>query len=171
MKSRLFAALVAGALASTAALAQDAPPIPLTLAPAAGGSLATTFERSVTGLFVDMFTFTPASVAGTVSVRLTSLAGPVNFFGALLGDDSFSFFPESGQSSFSFQSVAGTGTPLSLTVFGYGGDAATLTDAAGRYAGSISVQTVAVIPEPQTYALMLAGLLAVGGMAARKRLG
>jgi hypothetical protein len=152
------------AITTSLAAAQEPPPIALTLLPTGAGTLSTTFERSVAGLFVDEFSFTPASVAGPVSVTLTPLEGPVNFFAALLNNEGFSFLPESGATSFSFQTTVDGTAPLSLTVFGYVGDPDTLVDAAGRYGG-----TITVIPEPETYALLLAGLGVVGAMARRRR--
>ena len=154
--------------AATVATAQEAPAIPLTLTPTSASTLGVSFERSVSGLFIDVFSFTPASVAGTVSVTLTPLTNSVNFFAALLGDEGFSFYPESGATNFSFQSIVDSTRPLSLTVFGYAGDANVLTDAAGRYSGAIAVTTVAAVPEPETYALLTAGLLVLGAWRRRR---
>jgi hypothetical protein len=134
-----------------------------------GAALGTTFERSVSGLFVDVFSFTPATVAGTVSVTLTPLDSSVQFFAALLADQGFSFLPESGATNFSFAAMADATKPLSLTVFGFAGNADTLVDAAGRYSGKIDVQTVAAVPEPETYALFLMGLAALGAGVKRRR--
>ena len=167
MNIKMIVASVGLAVAASAASAQEATPVPLTLTPS-GGALVATFTRPVTGLFVDTFSFTPASVSGTVSVTLTPVNGSVSFVAALLNDDGFSFLPELGQTSFSFQSVVNASTPLALTVFGFAGDAETLGDMAGSYLGSIQVQGVSAIPEPQTWALLLAGL-GVMGFAARRR--
>ena len=134
-----------------------------------GAALGTTFERSVSGLFVDVFSFTPATVAGTVSVTLTPLDSSVQFFAALLADQGFSFLPESGATNFSFAAMADAAKPLSLTVFGFAGNADTLADAAGRYSGKIDVQTVAAVPEPETYALFLVGLAALSAAVRRRR--
>jgi len=101
-----------------------------------GAALGTTFERSVSGLFVDVFSFTPATVAGTVSVTLTPLDSSVQFFAALLADQGFGFLPESGATNFSFAAMVDAAKPLSLTVFGFAGNADTLADAAGRYSGN-----------------------------------
>lgn len=155
------------AVVTSAALAQEAAPVLLTLTPS-GGARVATVTRPVTGLFVDTFSFTPASVSGLVSVTLTPVTGSVSFFAALLNDEGFSFLPELGQTSFSFQSAVNDSTPLALTVFGFAGDAETLGDSAGSYMGSIRVPAVAAIPEPQTWALMLAGL-GVVGISARRR--
>ena len=156
------------AFGATVALAQEAPPIQLTLTEVGPGAIGTTFQRAVSGLFVDTFSFAPASVEGSVSVSFISGAGPISFFAALLNDQGFSYVPESGQNAFTFQSTVAADAPLSLTVLGFAGDAETLTAGAGTYAGSIQVQTVAAIPEPETYALMLLGLAAVGSIARRR---
>ena len=170
---RLNQIAVAGALALAASvpLAQEAPPIALVLSPAGGSTLSVTFQRAVTGLFVDTFVFSPASVSGPVSVTLTPLNGPVNFFAALLNDEGFSFLPESGATSFAFQANVGTNVPLSLQVLGFAGNVDTLEAAAGSYRGTISAQAVAVIPEPETYALMLAGLALLIAVRARRTQG
>lgn len=168
MKLKMLAASVALIVTASAAVAQEVVPINVDLTPSAGIGLVGTFERSVTGLFVDTFTFTPSSVAGPVSVTLTPLSGPVNFFAALLNEEGFSYLPESGDPVFSFQALASAGTPLSLTVFGFAGDVELLAEGSGTYGGSVQVQAVAAIPEPETYALLLLGLGAVA-MARRRK--
>jgi len=169
MDPRKFVLGAVLAAAASFAAAQESPPIPLTLTTTGPGMLGTTFERSVSGLFVDVFSFTPATVGGTVSVTLTPLDSSVQFFAALLADQGFSFLPESGATNFSFAAMADATKPLSLTVFGFAGNADTLVDAAGRYSGKIDVQTVAAVPEPETYALFLMGLAALGAGVKRRR--
>jgi hypothetical protein len=134
------------------------------LTPIDAVTLSTTFERAVSGLFVDTFTFTPATFAGDVSVSFTSLSGPVNFFAALLNGQGFSFLPESGQALFAFQTAVTADMPLELTLLGFAGNAETLMDASGVYRGTIT----AAIPEPETYALMFAGLAVIGAVARRR---
>lgn len=167
MNLKSIAAAAVFSIAATTSVAQDVAPIPVVLSPTGPLTLSASFERSVSGLFVDTFTFTPATFAGDVSVNLTSVSGPVNFFAALLNGEGFSFFPESGQSSFAFSSGVSSDMPLQLTVLGFAGDAMTLTQASGSYRGNV----VAVIPEPETYALMLAGLALVGAAARRRSRG
>lgn len=154
-------------MTASVSFAQGAAPIQLTLTSSGPNMLGTTFERSVTGLFVDVFSFLPPSVSGTVSVSLVPLDTSVSFFAALLNNEGFSKFPEDGPPTFMFQSIVNATVPLSLTVFGYAGNPLTLTDASGRYSGSVQVLTVTPIPEPETYALMMAGLLALGAIKRR----
>ncbi|WP_320425522.1 FxDxF family PEP-CTERM protein [Roseateles agri] len=157
----LFAPL---ALIAAASFGQGSAPIPLTLTATGPNLLGTTFQRSVSDLFVDVFSFTPESVKGTVSVNLASPDGSVTFFSALLNNEGFSAPPGSAGASWSFQAVVDASQPLSLTVFGYGGDPSTLTGAAGTYTGTFEVQVA--VPEPETFVLMLLGLGMIGGLRA-----
>jgi hypothetical protein len=165
MRASYIAAAVALMGAASATFAQDAAPIPLTLTPGAGGSLGVSFQREVSGLFVDTFSFVPSNVGGTVTVTLIPGSAQVGLFAALLNGEGFGYLPESGQSTFAFQSIATADTSLSLTVFGFSGDAESLTESTGSYTGNVTVQTVSAIPEPETYALMMIGLGAMGFVA------
>lgn len=169
MKFKIFTAAAVLALSASATVAQDATPIPLVLAPSGSGMFATSFERTVTGLFIDTFTFTPSAFSGELSVSLEPLAGPINFFSALINGEGFSFLPENGQTTFAFNSMVSADQPLELVVFGYAGDPETLTDMTASYRGVVTAQAVTAIPEPQTYALMLAGLFMVGAAGHRWR--
>ena len=160
LKSLLIAAALAGsALASVAA--------PVSLLPSGPGMFSGGFTQTVDGLFVDEFTFSPASFSGLVSVSLSSVSGPVSFFSALLNGQGFSFFPELGQPDFSFSALVTNDTPLMLTVFGAVLDAAGNPAGAGSYAGVITA--AAVVPEPQSLALVLAGLAMLGFALRRKQ--
>ena len=123
------------------------------------------FTQTVDGLFVDDFTFSPASFSGVVSVSLSSVSGPVSFFSAILNGQGFSFFPELGQPDFSFSALVTNDTPLKLTVLGAVLDAAGNPEGVGSYAGLI---TASPVPEPQSFALILAGLAALGFALRRK---
>lgn len=169
MKFKVLAIAAALAVSAAASLAQQAPTIPLTFSSAGPGMLTASFDSAVNGLFIDTFSFTPAAVSGNVSVDLMPLTGTINFVSALLNGDGFSFLPENGASNFSFQSVVSSSQPLQLQVFGFGGSADPLSGAPAAYRGTINVAAVSAIPEPETFALMFAGLGLVGYMARRKR--
>ena len=98
-----------------------------------------------------------------MSVSLSSLSGPVSFFTASLNDQNFSFFPELGQIDFSFSAFVNNDVPLTLTVFGAVLNKDGNPGGLGSYSGSIT----AAVPEPQTWALLLAGLAGIA-VAARK---
>ena len=139
----------------------------VTLTPTGPGMFAGEFTQAVEGVFVDYFSFIPVSFAGLVSVTLSSLSGPVTFFVGSLNDQNFDN-SEPAPASFSFQAYVSDDRPLNLTVFG-----AVLNDdgspgGAGSYRGVIT----AAVPEPQTWALMLAGMAGLAGLSrtsARRR--
>ena len=154
-----------GANATTTALGAAVVGIPLTF----GGF-------AVPGTFNDIFTFTlPANGGSGYSVtNFTSLPGQFNTILATLSlisnpdgilfnlDDTFlatSFTP--GGSSLA---LAWTASPAGSYYLAVGG----LSNGTqgGIYNGAISVT---VVPEPETYAMMLAGLGALGFLARRRR--
>lgn len=155
----LSAALAAASLSAAAA--------PIVLAPSGPGSLSGSFTQTVDGLFIDQFDFTPSSFSGVVSVVLSGLAGPVSFFTASLNGQDFSYFPELGEPTFSFQATVSSDVPLSLTVFGAVLDVDGNPAGLGSYMGSINAVTA--VPEPQTLALLLAGLGVMALVARRRR--
>ena len=161
MKLKMLVTATMLALSGTAAFAQDAT-IPLLLTASGPGTLSTTFQRTVTGLFIDTFSFTPSTFSGAVAVSLFPVAGSINFVSALLNGNGFSFLPENGSLNFEFQSTVAADMPLLLQVFGYAGDALTLTDMTATYGGTITARAVSAVPEPATYGLMLAGLVMLG---------
>ena len=160
LKNLLLCATLASASLSAAAA-------PVLLAPSGPGTLSGNFTQSVEGFFIDEFSFTPSSFSGLVSVVLTGLAGPVSFFTASLNGQDFSYFPELGEPTFSFQATVTSDVPLSLKVFGAVLDADSNPAGLGSYFGSINA--VAAVPEPQTLGLLLAGLGALALTARRKR--
>lgn len=157
--------LLASAALACASLSASAAPIALSPSPTMPGTFSADFTRSVDGLFVDDFTFTPSSFSGLVSVVLTSLSGPVSFFTGSLNGHDFGYDPTLGP-TFSFQAQVSADVPLSLTVFGAVLDVDGNPAGLGSYMGSIT--GVTAVPEPATLALMLAGLVAVG-LARRAR--
>lgn len=162
----LFAAIPL-ALASFASVATTE----ITLSPTGTGSLAGSFTQAASGLVIDDFSFVPGAFDGTVSITLASLSGPVSFFTAAFfsdtaGEIDFQNLTNDAGGSFSFAAPVTSALPLTLRVFG------AVTDTSGNLGGdgSYRVSVTAAVPEPASYALLLAGLLAVG-IAARRRAG
>lgn len=121
------------------------------------------------GAFTDTFSFVnpPAGPAYDVSGSLVSIAlsggQNIDFYSADLNGVPFVLSPN-GAFEFGSLSASGVTGPLMITVSGLatgvgGGSAAS-------YSGTLNVTPV---PEPETYALMLAGLGAIGFMASRRR--
>ena len=159
----------AALVVATGTVAQESEPAPIVLPlTASAAGMAASFQSTVNGVFLDTYTFLPASVMGNVSVTLTPLSGPVNFTVALLNGEGFGFDPDAGSSTFSFQSFSTGQAPLQLQVLGFGGDAEAFTPMQAAYRGTVTVQAITAIPEPSTYALLLAGLAATG-LVERKR--
>ena len=163
--SSLLAAALAASLCAPAAAQQ------VSLSPSGSGMLSGSFTQAVDGLFIDTFTFAPASVGGLVSVVLSNVSGPVSFFTASLNDQNFSFFPETGATNFAFNANFATAVPLTLTVFGAVLDEVGNLGGAGSYRGTINVAAALPVPEPEVWALLLAGLGAVGFAGQRRREG
>ena len=171
MKLKNIAVATTLAVAAAGALAADQS---ITLTQTGAGSFAAMFSQSQapSPIFVDTFTFSlpGMSTAGLGSGALTfaTLSGPITLTLATLdGGNGMSVQSPPDPDSIAFPSsiaFAGFTAPLTLTVLGSAFDS-------GSYSGSISFNTaVAAIPEPETYALMLAGLAGIG-FAARRRKG
>ena len=170
-------ALVAGA--GWASAQEDPSPITVVLTPTVAGMFGGSFMQTVSGFFVDTYALSPGPFTGTVSVTLDGTES-VNFFAAILGDQTFSFLPESQPTNdFAFTATLSNVSPLTLTVLGFAGTTGfdadgvetgqALAAVSGSYTLSITATPVAAIPEPETYALMLAGLAFVGVWSRRKR--
>jgi hypothetical protein len=115
------------------------------------------------GIFQDVFSFTidnPGEVDGNV---VAINFGPYNILGltVTLQDSTFSVIGSDNTPTdgFSFTGLAAGSYALNVLGFATGSDG-------GFYAGGFIAQT---IPEPETYALMLAGVAAVGFVAMRRR--
>jgi hypothetical protein len=122
---------------------------------AAGASAQTTSIFDLTsGQFANQYTF---SVAGPSTVVGDTNASGVSWFGVLLNSASpvYSAFDSNPDDGFSFSGLSAGS--YSLTFLGTG---------TGGYGG---FYTVSAVPEPETYAMFLAGLGALGLMASRRR--
>ena len=129
-------------------------------------------QTSSAEFFTDTFDFAALPSSADVVFALFGVRGPVQFFVADVfsggSSASFSFFPEDGPlSPVSFHTNIAANTPFSLTVLGSG----VPLPGEGFASGSLTygVAVVATVPEPETYALMLLGLIGVGGMARRQQ--
>lgn len=158
-KLLLAATLSAGACLPAAA-------VTVNLAPTGGGSFAGSFTQDATGFIFDNFDTGSTSFSGLVSVALTA-SSPVSLFTATLNGTDFSYRPELDGSTFAFSSVV-SAAPLNLFVFGGAFDDSGVPKS-GSYAGTISV--AAPVPEPQTWALLLVGIGALGIAAGKHRSG
>ena len=170
MKLKTLCAAVALAASTTLSFAGGSATVLKPTGPNLFGAVFT--QTSSADVFADTFEFAALPSASTVVFSLFGVLGPVEFFVAdvIAGGDSqsFSFFPEDGPlNRVRFQTSIAANTPFSLTVLGAGVPLAGEAFATGfvTYAGAV----VASVPEPETYALLMAGLVGVGAAARRKQ--
>ena len=160
----LPAALVAFGL-SLAATAAPAATFINFAAPAPNGSISGTFGSNgiSTPDFVDVFDFSwPA--AGATSVTFSTVGfgmTDVTFTSATLNGVDINLSPDG---IFEFGSLIGQATgagPQQLVITGTSGGA-------GSYSGTLSFD-VALVPEPASWAMMIAGFGGVGALLRRRR--
>lgn len=139
---------------------------------AVGGPLSfvgpnASFSSNVSGVFSDIWTFTVAPPGATAAASATNIAlfgggGIASFAGVLASMPlGLSVVPTPPVVVSVLSGFSGTLTPgaYSLTISGNAGSGAS-------YGGNV---VLTPIPEPETYALLLAGLGVVGFVAARRR--
>lgn len=143
---------------------------PLTLNPTGPNKFGAVFTNpSGDGFFVDTFYFAALPSSSTVFVSLFGLGDPIQFLTAAIETDdlnpsqSVGFAP--GQDLVKFQGTVGANTTFHLVVTG----ASTLLGVDGLPFGPVSYggAVIAAVPEPDTYALLIAGLVGVGAAVRR----
>lgn len=160
MKTKFLAVAAFLAISVTNAFAASS-----TIALTSGGNGKYTgfFGASETGAFDDTYTFTPALSSSTVDALVTSIGFStqtnIDFTHADLNGHALTIQHGIIDYAFTSSPIALSG-PLVLHLMGTSGSNAS-------YSGTINVQSA--VPEPETYAMMLAGLGFVGFMARRRK--
>ena len=160
--------LLAAFLLGSAGVAFAAPASPIDLLPIGGGTFGTSFIQTVdAGSVFDSFVYSPDALAGPVPASLHSLTGPVSFQAGQIADAAFGNVSDD-LFNFSFQAQVGADTPFTVTVLRGVLDADSNPTGSGSYSVSVNAFAAAV-PEPQTWALLIGGLLATAATTSRAR--
>lgn len=173
MKIKSLVLAAALALTAAGAFAENQTfDIPLT-GPTPSGAYTAGFEvqHTLAGAFEDTFTFTP-SVSGLIKGSLVTTGAlpftDINFTSGSINGIAFNFSP-TGVNEVGFTPIAFAAGPVILKLFGIAGPSlAAGTQMAGSYGGTLNI-AVSAVPEPETYAMMLAGLGLVGFLALRRK--
>jgi hypothetical protein len=171
MKIKPSILAVALALSAASAFAENQVfDVPLT-GPGPQGSYTAGFDvqHLVAGAFEDTITFTPA-VSGFLKGSLITTAANsysnINFTSGSINGIAFAFSPVSAN-EWGFTNLAYAAGPLVLKLFGVAAPTlASGTAINAIYGGTLNVSAV---PEPETYAMLLAGLGLFGFIASRRR--
>ena len=136
--------------------------------PQADGSISGTFESQGidAGMFSDILTFN-FSQFGTANATISSIFrvsqnNNIDFTSVTFNGTSFDI-AQSGNVEFRF--LQGLTVSPGLQTLGISG----ISGGNGSYAGTFSVATLAAIPEPASWAMMLIGFSAVGSTMRRRR--
>jgi len=171
MKMKPVVLAAALALCATSAFAENQSfDVPLT-GPSPSGTYTAGFdvEHMIAGAFEDTITFTP-SVSGYIKGSLVTTgtlpSNNINFTSGSINGIAFSFSP-TGANEVGFTPIAYTAGPVVLKLFGIAGpDFAAGSSIAASYSGTLNISAV---PEPETYAMLLAGLGLMGFIAYRRK--
>ena len=136
---------------------------------AANAATSASFSEVANQNFTKYFTLTPTTT-NSVSFRVSSgstqltgisfsIAGGPTVMGSLVGGNWVAAFSDTANNAYSFAA----GTPLSVTVTGHT-SANALISVVSRN-GTI----VSAVPEPESFAMLLAGLGLMGAIAARRK--
>lgn len=122
------------------------------------------------GITLNTLTFSAFTPTGT-NIFSGSLAAPIDFASTLtgVGNAGFVFGLDAPQAAAFQSAVAGSGFAFSSIVAGLSASASLATGGNETFFISNADALTGVVPEPQTYAMLLAGLGAVGFVAKRRR--
>ena len=141
-------------------------------APGAFGGYSADFGNTikVAGAFMDSFTFTP-DVTGMAAGSLTTIGftkgTDIDFTAATLNGVAFTLGAGGPGYNFGYTGIIPTAGALIVKVWGIAAPSRVAGSAiSASYGGSFAVSPV---PEPETYAMMMAGLGLVGFMARRRK--
>jgi hypothetical protein len=115
--------------------------------------------------FTDVFTFSPSLTSSLVSASLISIgftpADDIKFTSVTLNGYALNIVNGIVDTAVTASQLHLSG-PLTLTVIGESGSNAS-------YSGTINMTAVAAVPEPETFAMLGAGLALVGFVARRRK--